>query len=503
MANRKITYAFLAVASTGGRIEWWEEDDNGVLVRVGRTGAWVAIVGEFDNLVALGQKTEMKFADETRLILTFAYKNTGSIRFNLWTRYSTSTTGTLGIDDKNQAGVRVAIFGSFVIEIPYNTTTLSNNAWTNVNGGSQWYSGTYLTSPALSAAGQITDLIISNDGMHVARIGGAADSTVHPWNGSSVDYLGYPSNWSAGFKLPGTNAAEPERFEAGCMSMDDSTLIAMTTDYRLFTWALEYPNPPIHLGKQVLAETFSGKPWRMAASRTGQFVAISTQIDVNTYATKVYKRTGGAFELRAEIAGNFGRFLDFSYDDKYLFDVWNRRVFDVGVDGTLTENTVLFQNLTTSDSTIYYGQAASHDLLQANPVATPRTYPQSISAMAEGRVNFDGLKLMLLTSDAVFDPAATDMTGLASHEVSHAALPSGGFPLEGRTPVEAAGYTGYTYDEIKASVFASLTFKSLVIYDPATDVPVMWATYESPVTIDSGYDLYIEPMTVAFILFDA
>lgn len=500
MADRKPTFAFLAINpnSMDNRIEWYEEVD-GVLVKTGRATGWTGLTAENDADLLKGKRNELKFTDDNTLATATPLNS--QMRMSRWTRKTTGNYIGVKLATNTYANFRLALYGTVTIFHP----TIASPSWDSSlwqhNASSTWYSGSEFVFPIPPDPTKTGAIVISNDGKYGVRLGLGSDSYANPSRELYFGHDGLTTNWEDGmYRLAGP--ADADRFVSGTFSQDSSTLVAITDDYRVFTWSVSFPDAPVLLGTEALGGTHAGTPWRVAASQKGDVVAFSFQIDAATYATKVYKRTGGTYELKNEITGNFGRYLDLTLDGKYLIDCSQRRAFDVAKDGTVTENATLMQNLMPAPD-IYRGQAISPDMVPPpSPMSASRMYPNGLEALTTGQLNLDGLKMMLLSSGAAFDGLATDMTGLAAHEVSGNGWPAGGLTLTGRTVSTFGRYHAYSYDDPVQTLSGDLTFKSLVIYDSTAGVPLAWSEFPEEVVGASGEDLTFDLAGYGLLVFD-
>ena len=237
---------------------------------------------------------------------------------------------------------------------------------------------------------------------------------------------------------------------------------------------------------------FGFTPTAVVFSPDGIWLAVGSEA-----GTQLFKRRGDVFSFHSSLAG-FGRLLSFSGDSVLLVDAGLRKAFLLNGD-EWTAHDECMVNI----PTLIVSQALSQG--RVLPAGDARVYDAAIAAAGEGGINWNNLKLTLLTASAVVD--LTDgsldvVTNLGAWEVSTGDWPAGGYPLTNVLPVETAGMYTFTADPIEHTVFTSNLFaRYAVIYDDISDTPISLIDFGAERSIVSGREAVISFVNGAFFRF--
>lgn len=221
-----------------------------------------------------------------------------------------------------------------------------------------------------------------------------------------------------------------------------------------------------------------GQAKKIVVSPNTKLVAISFKTLAGVYRTAIYRRTG-LYLQRISIIENFGAALSLTRDGRYLIDSVLGKAYTYVGNYQFEENTTMMANV--SAATL---QGVS---LHSDTVAETSAY-NFYSALANRDIDFDNLKLILLTNDATFD--ATDLTvnevtNNGAYIVSDAAIPVDGIPL---SVTKTTDYGNVKIEVSNATVTpkeAMIVAKAL-IYDATTDRPLHFIDLTREVLVDKG-----------------
>lgn len=485
MAERPISYSFIFVSDdlTLKVIETWEEQ-NGVLVKLGQTEHYNAYNVEYDSLLLKGQRNEMRYIRDDRLVTTTSTIADGNV-FTTLVRRETYNTGARvagAVLSGNWPGAAYAQSINEVVVFPEHITAYTNNAMYYYN---ETPSVTSLCrNPNAKNVGDVRGGAASPDGYMIARCGrqvlNEPQATNVIWDATTGIVNNAPINWeNTGVGLPGIT---DETVEAMSFNPGSNRLVGITSDGEVIIWAVAWNGPYSVINRHPLPDKPLGVAWRFAWNRSGTRLAISFQQDASTYGTVIYNYNGAGLSTNHVVSGNFGRHMDFTYDRKYLIDCWNRRALSANENGTYSENNTLLSNLTTGGT--YYGQAFSPDAKP--PLTRTSVYPEGVKSYIQGNLNMRGLKVMLVGSTFTFDKTAVDMTGITPHELHGPGWEQGGKALTGYTEVEGEGYFGFDFDDITTDLFDAFAVKGLVVYDPVAGKPLLVNLFDQVVDVPGG-----------------
>ena len=237
----------------------------------------------------------------------------------------------------------------------------------------------------------------------------------------------------------------------------------------------------------------AGVPHRVAMSPDTRMMALSCK-DGNSYTTNIFLRIGDYF-LYQQTLQNFGGLLDFSGDGTLLVDCATRRAFALSGSVFEDQSTVMV-----NIPSLIQGQALSAG--RVSPFADGFIYDESINRLARGEVDFNNLKITLLTNEATgfdtFHSTIEQVVGDA--EVTTGSWPAGGLPLENVQGVDSGPTFDYTADPVSWIVMGSNLFARYgVIYDATSGIPLSFIDFMQDRSVLQNRELIIDFRFGAFL----
>lgn len=223
----------------------------------------------------------------------------------------------------------------------------------------------------------------------------------------------------------------------------------------------------------------------VAAEFSPDGLRLAVGIDTGSgYVTRLFDRKGDYFAVDQDLSG-IGKLLSFSGDSALLVDAALKKAW------TLTDSAVTDVSATAMVNIPDFIAAQAMSEGRSSAIGEPYVYDAAIAGAANNSINWNSLKLTLLTSAASFDRTDPDMdsvTNLGAWEVTTGDWPAGGILLENVTRTAGAGgIFDVTADEIRHLVLFSAIFARYgVIYDSVTDIPLVNIDFVSERDIATG-----------------
>lgn len=252
---------------------------------------------------------------------------------------------------------------------------------------------------------------------------------------------------------------------------------------------VEYGNVPNPAG--------IGAPVAAAFSFDNRHVAVGYE-NGGVYTTVIFVRYGNILLERQRI-GDMGMLLDFTEDGKILIDAGNKKAYE-NVGGTFTE---LVGFLSALPSNVRSQAISPH---VSFITTTAKFYNGAVAPFVTGGIDFDALKLVLLSEDAVFDQfdeSLEDVTGAGEHEVYGDGWDEGGVELTNVQLVQR--------DENSAAIIAD-TIERIIYREPLVfrygvliedDAPRIWIDFGQQVSIMPNQKLTFDLQTLGIVGFVA
>lgn len=241
-----------------------------------------------------------------------------------------------------------------------------------------------------------------------------------------------------------------------------------------------------HQGSNVL-----GTPVQVAVAADNRTVAIG-YVNAGTYSTAIYRRMGGLL-IETEVIAGIGSLLSFDGSGLVLVDAAAKRAFrkNNGFEEILGAMDDVPNNVAV--------QAISPHVL--NPTGIARLYDGGIAGLTHGDTPLQGLKLTLLSPDAVFDSSHTALNVAAGgYEVTEGRWPAGGVALQNVGFIDLGSDVAVVADDFVYPVLESpLIFRFGIIHDDGK--PLIWLDFQEEVGIPVATGLKIDFSTTGFVAF--
>jgi len=225
---------------------------------------------------------------------------------------------------------------------------------------------------------------------------------------------------------------------------------------------------------------------RIRVRKDDKYIAVGAyNATAQVYRTFIYYRMG--FILKPiQVITNFGQQLDFTEDGMMLIDAASKRLF------TMDTSQDLYVEQSTLMSSVVSGatyQALSHHVIDNSP--TGFVYYGAVDPLISREVDVNNLKIMLLDSDATFDPNEDSILDISvNNEVYGGQWPQGGKLLTNVSyGTNENGNFALKADRLSQIVITALTFRHAVLYDATSGKPLIWYQMKREVKTERNINL--------------
>ena len=295
------------------------------------------------------------------------------------------------------------------------------------------------------------------------------------------------ANTAANFTLVGNyqNFSTLVPDEVVWMSDSVNAVMIDRAALRMQSWTLKETNWTWNYVHELAL--LPGNIRKTAMSPDGRMFAVSFQ-DNSGYTTRIYRKSGEYFVVLQDIPG-MGALLNFTSDGALLIDAQSRVCAKLVGEEFQIDNTIV-QNLATGILEQAVSKAPTTKKGQAY------IYSSFLASLAEGSIDLSKLKITLLTDGATFDPVhetLDEVTGFGFYNATTGRWPTGGYLLSNTQVVTNNSSVSFKCNDVTHIVIDNaLQFKSAVIYNSETNVPVAFLDFTTNRIIARNRQLVID-----------